>query len=119
MYLRVSVDLRLPLYHLTTSCSSIFVIHGLRGGATSSWRHPDTGNVWFQHLLPEYIRTHTNTDSARIWTYGYPADVTFQAASVYELGVALLKRIKDARKGYEVRPPFQDPYVSGVLTRRW
>lgn len=63
------------------------------------------GTVWFQSLLPECIRNQTNTDSARIWTFGYPADVTFQAASIFEQAVALLTRISDVRKGYEVQPP--------------
>ncbi|KAK0752375.1 hypothetical protein B0T18DRAFT_89581 [Schizothecium vesticola] len=81
----------------------IFVVHGLRGGATSSWRHPDSGTIWFQHLLPEYIRNQTSADSARIWTFGYPAYVTFQAAGVYELALDLLNRIKGVRKGYENR----------------
>ncbi|KAK4445427.1 hypothetical protein QBC34DRAFT_384225 [Podospora aff. communis PSN243] len=81
----------------------IFIVHGLRGGATSSWQHPESGTIWFQHLLPESIRNQTNTDSARIWTFGYDAGVAFQAATIYEQSVALLNRVKDVRKGFENR----------------
>jgi hypothetical protein len=85
---------------------SIFVVHGLRGGATKSWQHPESGVIWFQHLLPDYIREETKTDSARIWTFGYTADLTFQASTVRGLSHALLNWVKEARKGQEVWHPW-------------
>jgi len=39
---------------------------------------------------------------ARIWTFGYPADITFQTATIYELALTLLDRVKGVRKGQEV-----------------
>lgn len=50
--------------------SSIIVVHGLRGGATKTWQHAQTGVVWFQDLLPGLLRS-LQADKARIWTFGY------------------------------------------------
>jgi hypothetical protein len=75
----------------------------LRGGATRTWQHPDSGIVWFQHLLPDLIRAQTQEDNARIWTFGYPGNVSFQTATIYDLALTLLNRVKDVRRGNEVR----------------
>ncbi|KAK4119036.1 hypothetical protein N657DRAFT_319870 [Parathielavia appendiculata] len=83
--------------------SDIYIVQGLRGGATESWQQPESGVIWFQHLLPNHIRHQTNADSARIWTFGYDAGLTFQAATVYKLSLILLNRVKAVRQGQEVK----------------
>jgi hypothetical protein len=81
----------------------IFIVHGLYGGATKTWQHPESGVIWFRDLLPDLIRTEGLGANARIWTYGYPANVTFQTQTIYDYAQGLLSRVKDARKGHEVR----------------
>lgn len=81
---------------------SIFVIHGLHGGATKTWKHPTSGTIWFRDLLPDLIRDEGQGATARIWTYGYPASVAFQTATIYEFAQALLNRVKDVRKDNNV-----------------
>ncbi|KAB5575996.1 Alpha/Beta hydrolase protein [Coniochaeta sp. 2T2.1] len=82
---------------VTCTCD-VFVIHGLHGGATKTWKHPESGNIWFRDMLPGLIRSEAHGASARIWTYGYPANVAFQTSSIYDFAQALLNRVKDVRK---------------------
>lgn len=48
----------------------IVAIHGLNGNAYSTWQHHN-GTFWLRDLLP------TDLPRARIFTYGYPAEVLF------------------------------------------
>lgn len=48
----------------------IIAIHGLNGNAYSTWRHKN-GTLWLRDLLPNDL------PGARIFTYGYPAEVLF------------------------------------------
>ncbi len=59
--------------------------------------------MWFRDLLPALIRHEAQGANARIWTYGYPANFAFQTQTIYDFAQALLNRVKDVRKGYEVR----------------
>jgi hypothetical protein len=102
MYLRVRLHHLGSLRPDTNTDPSIFIIHGLHGGATKTWRHPDSGNIWFRDLLPDLIRTEGQGGNARIWTYGYPASVAFQTSTIYDFAQALLNRVKDVRKDNNV-----------------
>ncbi|KAH8909121.1 hypothetical protein BR93DRAFT_936666 [Coniochaeta sp. PMI_546] len=86
-----------PDDRVTCTCD-VFVIHGLHGGATKTWKHPDSGTIWFRDMLPGLIRSEGQGANARIWTYGYPANVAFQTSSIYDFAQTLLNRVKDVRK---------------------
>ncbi|KAK3997963.1 hypothetical protein QBC44DRAFT_303083 [Cladorrhinum sp. PSN332] len=80
----------------------IFVVHGWRGGATKTWRHRRTGIVWFNDLLPNLLRS-ADADTARIWTFGYPASLSFQTSTIHSFAQNLLHSVKNARTGQEHR----------------
>ena len=48
---------------------SIVAVHGLGGGALSTWQHPESGTVWLRDLLP------TAMPKSRIMLYGYDAKI--------------------------------------------
>lgn len=48
---------------------SIVAVHGLGGGALSTWRHPESGTMWLQDLLPSAMPTSC------IMSYGYDAKI--------------------------------------------
>ena len=53
-----------------SSCAhSIIAVHGLGGGAFSTWRHPESGIMWLRDLLPTAMRM------SRIMSYGYDAKI--------------------------------------------
>ncbi|KAI9766755.1 MAG: hypothetical protein M1839_004772 [Geoglossum umbratile] len=82
----------------------IFLVHGLNGGPTSTWRHPETGVVWFKDLLPEHLSRYCKGMNARIWTFGYNANVAFETAcksGTTDFARALLEDVRYARKGHE------------------
>jgi hypothetical protein len=83
---------------------SIFILHGMHGGATKTFRHADTGTIWFRDLLPQKIRAEANGGNARIWSYGYPCNIAFATVTIDDFASTLLNRVKDVRKGYEVSP---------------
>ncbi|KAL2047327.1 hypothetical protein N7G274_001348, partial [Stereocaulon virgatum] len=47
----------------------IIAVHGLGGGAFSTWRHPKSGIMWLQDLLPYTMHM------SRIMSYGYDAKI--------------------------------------------
>lgn len=53
-------------------------------------------------MLPGLIRSEGQGANARIWTYGYPANVAFQTSSIYDFAQTLLNRVKDVRKDNNV-----------------
>lgn len=55
---------------------SVIFVHGLNGGAAKTWRHPD-GHIWFADFLPADVVDEDSWTNARIWTYGYDAETTF------------------------------------------
>ena len=86
---------------------SIFIIHGLNGGAARTWRHPGNEAIWFRDFLPNDLRDDGNGTNARIWVYGYPADATFSSKvcemDPQQFAQDLLCRVNVARDGREVR----------------
>ncbi|KAK0724579.1 hypothetical protein B0H67DRAFT_108687 [Lasiosphaeris hirsuta] len=80
----------------------IIVVHGLRGGANKTWRHPHTGVVWFQHLLPDLLRS-LQADNARIWTFGYPASLAFQTSTIDSFAQNLLVSVNNVRRDRQNR----------------
>ncbi|KAF8244450.1 hypothetical protein K440DRAFT_636120 [Wilcoxina mikolae CBS 423.85] len=83
---------------------SIVVVHGLSGGPTSTWQHPASRAIWFRDLLPDDIANGAGGTHARIWTFGYNANVVFgpaPQAGAHTFAAELLGRIKAARKGFE------------------
>ena len=81
----------------------IFILHGLNGGVTKTWQHPETTCIWFRDLLPAYIKSRAQQNNARIWTYGYNASTTFNTQDVYGHALTLLNRVETVRRGHEVR----------------
>ncbi|KHN95717.1 Zinc finger, ZZ-type [Metarhizium album ARSEF 1941] len=79
----------------------IFIVHGLNGGPTRTWQHPDTNCIWFRDLLPQRLRSQETPCNARIWTYGYNASFSFSTETIYGHALTLLNRVKGIRKGYE------------------
>lgn len=90
---------------LIQSCS-IFIVHGLNGGAARTWRHPTSQAIWFRDFLPGNLKDDGDETDARIWTYGYRADATFSTRASdmdpEEFAQDLLTRVSDARLGREV-----------------
>ena len=87
-----------------TSASIIF-IHGLNGSPTRSWQDSNTECIWFQDMLPFYVASPSEDARARIWTFGYNANIFFGAApeaGVVQYAQQLLERITSIRKGCEV-----------------
>lgn len=72
-------------------------------------------------MLPDLIRSQGQGANARIWTYGYPASVSFQTSSIYDFAQALLHRVKDVRKDNNVSEgavQFRDSYTNGRQDRK-
>jgi hypothetical protein len=65
-------------------------------------------------MLPDLIRSEGQGANARIWTYGYPANVAFQTSSIYDFAQALLHRVKDVRKENNVSEAFDKYTNDGV-----
>lgn len=93
---------------------SIILIHGLNGGATKTWQHtprdgPDI--VWFRDHLPSLVKDDVRGTNARIWTFGYSADI-FTAAStrldLTDFVRSLLESVRQAQDGFEVPPNRND-----------
>lgn len=73
------------------------------GKPTKTWQHPETGCVFFRDLLPQQMREQLPEGRARIWSYGYPADIGFQTSQIYDFALSLLQEVRDIRSGYEER----------------
>ena len=70
----------------------IIAIHGLNGGAYSTWEHEDK-TLWLKDLLPERL------PGARVFTYGYPSEFFFKksVATLEDYSLRLLSCIRDDR----------------------
>lgn len=84
---------------------SIFIVHGLNGGAARTWQHENNA-IWFRDFLPETVRNEADRTNARIWTYGYPAVANFSRPvcdmTPFQFAQDLLLRVKAKRDGREV-----------------
>ena len=62
--------------------TSVVFVHGLTGDREKTWTHQSTSCLWPEELLP------LDLPEARIFTYGYDADVAhfFSAASQSRIG---------------------------------
>lgn len=65
-------------------------MHGLNGDAYTSWEH-ENGTLWLRDLLPSTI------PGARIFTYGYPAQLFFSksTAGLRDYSQRLLSSLND------------------------
>lgn len=88
---------------------SIFIVHGLNGGAARTWRHENNA-IWFRDFLPEIVKNDVDRTNARIWTYGYPAVADFSRPvcdmTPFQFAQDLLLRVKAKRDGREVSQHF-------------
>ena len=87
--------------------NSIFLLHGLNGGATKTWQCPDDepGHTWFRDHLPSLVKDEIRGTNARIWTFGYNASVFSSVSSSLDLGDfvrSLLESVRQVRVGFEV-----------------
>lgn len=86
----------------------IVAIHGLNGTAFGTWTkesineatNEQSGTFWLKDFLP------TDLPGARIFTYGYPAQLLFSTshATIYDYAQQLLYGLNSVRSGQERRP---------------
>ena len=76
----------------------IVAVHGLNGDAYSTWTHAQTEKLWLRDFLP------SDLPGARIYSFGYPAEVAFNTATgkLDDWARALLEGLKAVRAGKEV-----------------
>ena len=86
----------------------IIAIHGLNGGASQTWTHPN-GTMWIRDLLPRFL------PGCRVYTYGYPTKVFFNTSisGVQEYSRGLLSAVRNIHKDVSA-PAF--PSFSTELT---
>ncbi|KAK0513541.1 hypothetical protein JMJ35_003905 [Cladonia borealis] len=60
----------------------IIAVHGLGGGALSTWRHPESNTIWLQTLLP------VTMPISRIMSYGYDATISASQNSLHVMDIA-------------------------------
>lgn len=74
----------------------IVAVHGLMGDAYNTWTHSN-GHFWLRDSLPEEV------PGARIFSFGYPADVFFslEKGRIDDHACTLLEDLLDARRGTE------------------
>ncbi|KAH8746959.1 hypothetical protein F5882DRAFT_312127 [Hyaloscypha sp. PMI_1271] len=75
----------------------IVAVHGLNGDAYSTWTHAQTEKLWLRDFLP------SDLPGARIYSFGYPAEVAFNTATgkLDDWARALLEGLKAVRAGKE------------------
>jgi len=56
----------------------IIAVHGLNGGAYSTWTHPQNGMMWLRDLLPQEL------PGARVYSFGYASKVFSLDTSGFE-----------------------------------
>jgi hypothetical protein len=74
----------------------IVAVHGIMGDAYTTWAHSN-GHFWLRDSLPEEV------PGARIFSYGYPANVFFslEKGRIDDHACTLLEDLLDARRGDE------------------
>lgn len=85
--------------------NSIVAVHGMGGGAASTWRHNKTQFLWLRDSLPSILKDLPYGTSARIWTFGYDSSVAFQPTfpGVHVFSEPLLEHCAVNRIGEDVR----------------
>lgn len=73
-------------------------MHGLGGGALSTWRHPESNTIWLQTLLPVAMPI------SRIMSYGYDATISASQNTLHVMNNAedLLFEIQAQRRSPKV-----------------
>jgi hypothetical protein len=74
----------------------IVAVHGMMGDAYKTWTHSN-GHFWLRDSLPEGV------PGARIFSYGYPANVFFslEKGRIDDHACTLLEELLDVRRGTE------------------
>lgn len=78
----------------------IVAVHGITGDAYDTWTHGN-GTFWLRDLIPNDL------PGARVFSYGYPADVfcTFATGTIDTFARSLLESLKRERRSKDVCPP--------------
>ncbi|PQE32074.1 P-loop containing nucleoside triphosphate hydrolase protein [Rutstroemia sp. NJR-2017a WRK4] len=86
------------------SLNPIVAVHGLGGGAASTWRHKQTHFLWLRDCLPAILEDIPRGTTVRIWTFGYNANTVFSTAvaGISEFTQSLLSFIDEAEIGQDV-----------------
>lgn len=85
----------------------IFLLHGLNGAATRTWQTSqgfNPGHIWFRDYLPSLVKDDVLETNARIWTFGYNANVFISAAPSLDMSDfvrSVLERVRQVRSGHE------------------
>ena len=79
--------------------SSVVAVHGLGGDPINTWKNPKQSKSWLEDFLPSDVK------GARIFTFGYNADVVFSdsTASVWDHSKSLLGSLLDERETEDER----------------
>lgn len=92
-------DVLIPeVYSKGTFPIDIIAVHGVNGGAFSTWTH-DNGTFWLRDLLPKEL------PGARVYSFAYPAKLVFsrETGGIDEFARELLEAIRTQRNTEEVR----------------
>ena len=83
---------------ISSSLSSIVVVHGPNGDPIKTWTHSANNHFWPQDSLPLDVK------GARVLNYGYNADVVFvkSTADIWDHAKGLLGSLMDERETDEV-----------------
>jgi ankyrin repeat domain-containing protein 50 len=80
------------------SSVDIVALHGLHGDAYRTWTHQN-GRLWLRDFLAQQL------PGSRVFTFGYPSEVTFTLATgqLGEFARSLLEELNYVRRTAEVR----------------
>ncbi|KAG8526971.1 uncharacterized protein KY384_008400 [Bacidia gigantensis] len=93
----------------------VIAIHGLNGHPTGSWTGLDSKSLWLRDSLPEEL------PGARIFSYGYPADIVFNPskATLYDLAVGFVSSLMTKRLPRQRRPIiFVAHSMGGIICKK-
>lgn len=90
----------------------IVAIHGITGDAFGTWTH-ENGTNWLRDYLPKEF------PGARIFTYGYPAEVLCSRSdgNIDSFARALLNDLRSVRRELKVDIPLE--YVYALCRMAW
>jgi Putative serine esterase (DUF676) len=93
----------------------IVAVHGIMGDAYTTWTHSN-GHFWLRDSLPEEV------PGARIFSYGYPANVffSFERGRIHDYATDLLEELLDFRKGENEKRPiiFICHSMGGIVVKK-